>query len=87
MEMFYTLRRCKQSGESIMKEDRLNCVLSLMFQTIKIPMPAKEKLKRQLFGAVELSDDDMGYVEAAGEAASQKDENDQNNPLTHGNNN
>ena len=72
---------------NMMDEDRLNRVLPLMFQKVKIPLRAKEKLKAQLFGAVELSDYDMGYVTAAGDTTGQKDDKkeEQDNPLKHSN--
>ena len=61
---------------NMMDEDRLNRVLPLMFRKVKIPLRAKEELKAQLFGAVELSDYDMGYVAAAGDTAETKRKND-----------
>ena len=68
-----------------MDEDRLNRVLPLMFQKVKIPLRAKEELRQSLFGTEELSDDDMGYVAAAGDTVQQKDDkkNEQDNPLKH----
>ena len=71
----------------MMDEDRLDRVLPLMFRKVKIPLRAKEKLRHQLFGAAELTDDDMGYVAAAGDATEQKDDKkkEQDDPLKHSN--
>ena len=51
-----------------MEEDRLNNVLPLMFREVKIPERAKEDLRQRLFSQRELTDDELGFVAAAGES-------------------
>ncbi|MCL2078567.1 MAG: hypothetical protein FWH17_01845 [Oscillospiraceae bacterium] len=56
----------------MISEDRLTHVLPLVFRKVTIPLWVKERLKYQLFGKAELSDDDMCYVAAAGDTVFQK---------------
>jgi hypothetical protein len=59
-----------------MDENKLERILPLMFKKVKIPLRAKDDLRRRLFGAKELSDDEMGYVAAAGDAVERKRKDD-----------
>jgi len=58
-----------------MDEERLNRVLPLVFRRVKASEQAREKLRQRLFGAAELSDDDLMLVAAAGEFAEQSRKN------------
>jgi hypothetical protein len=50
-----------------MFEERIKRVLPLMFHCVKINELAKANLRRKLFGALALTDDDLGFVAAAGD--------------------
>ena len=52
-----------------MDEEKLNRVLPLVFRRAKASRQAAEKLRQRLFGAAELSDDDLTLVAAAGDFA------------------
>ena len=58
-----------------MKNEKLERVLPLMFRQVKIPEDAKAKLKERLFGNYEISDNDMGFVAAAGDLTGQEQKN------------
>jgi len=58
-----------------MDEEKLNRVLPLMFRHVEAPRQAKEKLRQRLFGAAELSDEDLFFVAAAGDLAEQARKN------------
>ena len=58
-----------------MDEKKLNRVLPLVFRQVKPPRQAAEKLRQRLFGAAELSDDDLLFVSAAGDVAEQSRKN------------
>ena len=62
-----------------MNEEKLNRILPLMFRQVKAPRQAAEKLRQRLFGAAELSDDDLMLVAAAGDFAERPRKNENHN--------
>jgi len=62
-----------------MNEEKLERILPLMFQRVKAPRKAREELRQRLFGAAELSDDDLLFVAAAGDLAEQARKNKKRN--------
>ena len=58
-----------------MKDEKIERVLPLMFRQVKISKDAKAKLKKRLFGNYEISDNDMGFVAAAGDLTGQEQKN------------
>ncbi|MCL2013502.1 MAG: hypothetical protein FWG69_00785 [Oscillospiraceae bacterium] len=61
-----------------MAEERLNCVLPLMFRQIKVSRRAKEELRMQLFSITALPDDELSYIAAAGGKLETKKNKDNN---------
>lgn len=51
-----------------MREERLEKILSSMFKQFPVDELARERLRRELFESAALSDDDLWYVAAAGDA-------------------
>jgi len=52
-------------------DERLYRALPLIFRRVKINKRAKEDLRRKLFNALTLSDEDLDFVAAAGDSTAQ----------------
>lgn len=57
-----------------MDEEIIENIISHIFRQAKMPEGVKPKVKKRVFSPVEISDDDLSYVTAAGETAETRTE-------------